>query len=590
MKKKVNRRILLKKRYLLPAILLGFIILVAAAFFIYKWVVKSQMDEETKKRDSWVVETGTYIKEDTGHQINIYYAPFDNEISVYQLIPEEIESKDFTYYDMNVQERLAGALENLKKENSYSLQSPLAVWNPYGTGSNGLYIYFQEQEAAEIWYTISVENSEYSDYTAQASVSDGSDKEFLLIGLVPGEKNHVTITLKDSHGNELENASFFLDVPDTISGYNTILESASGQSQEQLSDGLYYTLGTQGYYGYMFFFDNDGILRYEMLLDGYKADRVLMDGDEMICCVSSNQIGKINALGRVTALYTLDGYVMHHDFNWGDDGSLVVLATKNNASDHRVMDRVLQIDMETGAVEEIIDLKQLFPDYYGKTKKVEETSSFFWQAGTRDWMHINTIESLEDSSILLSSRETSTIIKISDAYNNPCVEYLIGDASFWEDTGYEELCYEKDGDFTEQYGQHTVTYVEADELDSGQYYLLMYNNNYYTNSTRKDDFVPDLNENVSQKLTDEDSSSYIYVYLVDENSRTYSLTWSFEVPYSSIVSSVQQYDGNYVVNSGVAQTWGEYDASGVLIKSFAYESSFQGYRVMKDTFSGYWFQ
>ena len=97
---------------------------------------------------------------------------------------------------------------------------------------------------------------------------------------------------------ERDSFTFHVTEPKTVSGYGIKLESTEGTSGGALERGLYYTLGTQGYYGYMFFFDNDGVMRYEMLLDGYKADRVLMDGGEMICCVSSNQIGRITLWDR----------------------------------------------------------------------------------------------------------------------------------------------------------------------------------------------------------------------------------------------------------------------------------------------------
>ena len=182
---------------------------------------------------------------------------------------------------------------------------------------------------------------------------------------------------------------------------------------------------------------------------------------------------------------------MHHDFNWGNDGTLLVLATKENDRDDAVMDRVLEIDMDAGTVEEIINLQDIFPEYYDQTDKVAETDPFFWQAGTRDWIHVNTIDTLGEDSIILSSRETSTIIKISDIYSEPKLSWLIGDSTYWEETGYEDFTLEKAGDFTDQYGQHTVTVIESEELPQGQYYLMMYNNNYYANSTRTDGYEPE---------------------------------------------------------------------------------------------------
>lgn len=568
-----------------------------AAFCIYKWIVRTQMDEETKKRDSWSVETGEWIETNREQRVDIYESAEDSQISVYQIVPREAEKDSFTYYNIQVQDRLADTLEDLKAAKDYTLGAPLAVWNPFGTGSNGLYIYFQYDGAAELSYTIHVDDPSIEDYTAQANIEAGDSLrgaaagiEFLMIGLVPGRVNEVTMQVYDDSGSLMDDFTFEITAPETISGYEIKLESTRGISGEALSDGLYYTLGTQGYYGYMFFFDNQGVMRYEMLLDGYKADRMIMDGDEMICCVSSDQIGKINRLGRVTRIYTLDGYVMHHDFNRGRENCLLVLATRENAKNNAVMDRVVEINMETGAVEELVNLQDIFHEYYVQTDTVSETDPFFWQAGTRDWIHVNTIDTLGEDSIILSSRETSTIIKLSDIYGEPELEWLIGDESYWDKTAYEDFCLSMDGGFTPQYGQHTVTVMESEDLEEGRYYLMMYNNNYYANSTRTDGYEPQLDDQVSQALSDDRKASYVYFYLVDENAGTYSLEWSFEVPYSSIVSSVQLLDENYVVNSGVAKTFGEYDSQGRLIRSFAYDTTFQGYRVMKDDFSRFWFK
>ena len=118
---------------------------------------------------------------------------------------------------------------------------------------------------------------------------------------------------------------------------------------------------------------------------------------------------------------------------------------------------------------------------------------------------------------------------------------------------------------------------------------MMFNNNYYANSTRTDDYEPKLDERVSESLQDEEQHSYVDVYLVDENAKTYELVWEAAVPYSSIVSSVQVFRDHLVVNSGVSHVFGEYDAQGERIRQYAYECSFQGYRVMKDDFAGFWF-
>ena len=566
------------------------ILLLIVAFVIYKLVVKQQMDEETAPRESWTTETGELLETNQSQRVRIYQAPGESDLMIYQIQPQDVGNDGFTYYNLKVQERLDMALASLKEEKDYTPKEPLAVWNPYGTGSNGLYLYFEAPgEGLTVHYRIHTQEEGIPDFEADANAGTGTEKEFLVIGLVPGTVNELEITLNAADGTEVSSVTYRVEAPKTASGYNVVLEETEGTSRQELTEGLYYTLGIQGYYGHMFLFDNDGVLRYEMLLDGYKPDRVLFDDGEMLLCVSANQIGKVNSLGRVTKLYTLNGYVMHHDYCYGEDGTLLVLATRKNSRDDGVMDRILEVDMETGAVTEIVDLRKMLPDYYSTAKKVTETDPFFWQAGTRDWIHVNTIDYMDDDSIVLSSRETSTILKIRDLHGEPQLSYLIGDSSYWEGTGYEGYSYEKVGDFADQYGQHTVTVVEEPGMEEGTYYLMMYDNNYYANSTRTDDYEPVLPESVSTDLMGDEKPSHVYWYLVDENAGTYELVNSFDVPYSSIVSSVQIVGDNYVVNSGVSHVFGEYDSEGNMIRQFEYECTMQGYRVMKDTFEGYWF-
>ncbi len=44
-----------------------------------------------------------------------------------------------------------------------------------------------------------------------------------------------------------------------------------------------------------------------------------------------------------------------------------------------------------------------------------------------DWMQINTIQYMGNGSVLLSSRETSTIIKVDNLYDEPSIAYMIGE-------------------------------------------------------------------------------------------------------------------------------------------------------------------
>ena len=125
-----------------------------------------------------------------------------------------------------MQQRLAATIVKMSDVKEYTMEDPLAVMNPFGTASNGLYLYFNTNRAGNIQYTIHVDDSEIPDYTAMAY--DGGkvmkQHEFQMIGLVPGEKNEVTMELLGKRGKVINTVSFTVQVPETASGHPTKLE------------------------------------------------------------------------------------------------------------------------------------------------------------------------------------------------------------------------------------------------------------------------------------------------------------------------------------------------------------------------------
>lgn len=578
---------------LLAGIIIGVIVLIVAVPVIILAVSKAFTAQESVVRTDWDFETGDTIGENSTLGVSYAEAELGEGLRAIQLIPDDIEEEGFTYYDITVQERLAGTLEAMKGDGmTWTATTPLAVLNPFGTASNALYLYFQTDMPTEVSYTIHVEDESIPDYTAEAMDASGQEytrtHEFQIIGLVPGKTNEVTMTISGSWGNARQIVSFTVDMPETRSGYATQLEVTDGTSEAAQAEGLFAMMRVNGYLGYGFFYDDAGVLRYEMVLEGFGLDRLLFDGDEIVTCVSSSKLARIDRLGRVTQVYSLDGYELHHDIGFGTDGEVLALAEV--AEGETVEDRVLSIDLETGDVTEILDFTQVMEGYFDMTRPVGPTDDFFWQAGEWDWIHLNSLQYMpEDDSLIVSSRETSTIIKVANIHSEPAVEWLAGDSRFWEDTPYADLCLTPVGDFVPQYGQHCVELL--DNEGNGVYTLAVYNNNYWSLNSR-DDFELDVADSVGTDLYgDGTETSQVYIYRIDENAGTFELTDSFDVPYSSIVSNGSRCgtSGNWTVNSGVSMVFGEYDAEGVLIREYKYECTMQNYRTFKYDMTGFWF-
>ncbi len=572
----------------------GILLAVLAVAGIVALYSRRFLSGETAVRDSWKEKTGKYLSGDQELHVSSFAASCRSDLDILQIVPDEAEEKGFTYYDRQVQERLAAAIVKLSSQGRYTLEKPLAILNPFGTAGNSLYLSFTTTFQGQVRYTIHVDREDIPDYTARANDGDGATTrhEFQIIGLVPGMKNHVTLELIGPKGRLVNDMAFTVEMPKPVSEYQVKLDYQEGESAAPLSSGLYTLVRVGGHNGYAFFYDNSGVLRYEMVLEGYSLDRILWYRGQMLTCVSAFKLALFNALGQAVAVYPLEGYEMHHDMALKGDEAKVLILTSDVGEVNDVEDLLVELDLETGAVTQLLDFKDLFRSYYEKeTSTITPQDAFFWMAGKNDWLHLNTIQYIpEGDSIIVSSRETSTIIKVAKIHTAPEIGYLIGNPAFWQDTDFARYSYTPVGDFVPQYGQHTVEYQPDSALPEGQYYLRLYNNNYWANSTRHSWKAPKLPASVGTVLASGSLTSQMYRYLVDEKARTFSLVFSFDVPYSSIVSNVTPLEGNYICNSGTAKVFGEYDGEGRLIRQFAYECGLQTYRTPKDTFVGFWFR
>lgn len=492
-------------------------------------------------------------------------------------------------YTLDYQSGINDQIETLKNKNNYTIKEPLLIANPYGTNTTGVYMYFKTDDECNVSYTISAEGYDDFSKTLNNSNNNGytTEHEYLLVGIVPGTTNNITVILTDANENIIDTLNWSYDAPKLLGSEDNVqLEVTTGSSSEPLSDGLYAMLGNRTAedneeVDFILLYDNNGTIRSEIPITSYRSCRIIFDDDMMYYSISTSKIAGMNRLGQVTEIFNTGDYKLHHDYIWGGENDLLVLASKNDAKTEE--DIIISIDRDTGDVSEIIDLKDLFTNYFN-TLNIDEDSD-----EALDWMHINSIQLINDDSIIISSRETSSIIKIDNIYDQPTVDYMIGSKTFWQESGYNDLVLEQIGDFSLNAGQHCVTYQEDDSLADGQYYLYFYNNNNTVCSTRDYDYSNETNyEGASIGVNGE--QSYYDKYLVDEKSGTFELVNRISVTYSGYVSSVQELDDNIIVDSGSAFEASEFDSNNQLIQTVIGTGDTWWYRVFKYDFNNYWFQ
>ena len=504
----------------------------------------------------------------------------DNEAYVMNEKQKKIYEKIKKTYNAEEQQKIADELEKKKESQEYTLSNMLIEYNPFGTNTQSLYVYFETDSAVKVSYTIHVKEDDIADFSRNVYQDEEYQKEheFQVIGLIPDTENTITFYITNEDGST-DTKEIVYEMGSLYGEEAVQLDTDVKQSADKLEDGLYVVLGNDSTsMDFMYYYDNNGVLRGEVPLLGYRSHRLIFDENSMYYSISEKKMAQVNRLGQVTKVYDLGNYKLHHDYVFDENGNMLILAT--DTTQDSVGDIVLKLDVNSGEVTEVLDLGDLFGEY--KKTCVKNSSDEL------DWMHINTIQYIGNGSVLLSSRETSTIIKVDNIYDGPVVSYMIGEKDFWKDTSYVSLLLNKKGDFTIQGGQHTITYETDESLADGQYYLYMFDNNIGISETRPDYDWSSIGLKVSSAV-DGKNSKY-YKYLVDENEGTFELVDSFKVPYSGYVSSAQETGDNVLVDSGLKGTFTEYDADhkAIVIYKMDYEKFI--YRVFKYKFDGFYFE
>lgn len=559
-------------------IILGVVILLVVClvgYFIY--VIGSNIYENNMKKNlkdfDWVSEH-VEISSNNTYGESIYSVSKHDRIDV---------------WNMNYQKAIDEKLNDVIND-TYTLEYPFIIYNPYGTNNLGINIYFNTEEDMEISYIVSVGDEDIPNYsnTLNNDVSGNYTKEhaYQIIGLVPGKKNVIDLVGKTKDGEEITSTIFF-DATNIKCNSDVKLEAVQGDSKAELEDGLFVLFGLdKAFNANNYIYDNNGILRADLVIDEYRSDRIIFIDGKMYYSYHNNGIGVVNRLGKIEKKYKLDGYIMHHDYVYDEDNNkFLILANSKEEEAKTIEDLIISLDLETGEVKKVVDMKDLLPDIYKEAKMPESGVNTYGGTGL-DWIHLNSLDIIDNGDVVVSARELSTIIYLKDIYNKPSIKYMITDEDVFDDTKYEDLVLEQRGEFVNHAGQHTITYVKDKNLKSYQYYLEMYNNNYGSSVTR-DSFPWDEYPGVGTFA--EGEKSMYYKYLIDEKRGTYKLVESFDVDYSSIVSSIQDLDKNHVTSSGRSNCYGEYDKNGELIRKFNYTSKKYAYRVFKYDFDKIWF-
>ncbi|MGL4955753.1 MAG: aryl-sulfate sulfotransferase [Bacteroidales bacterium] len=500
-----------------------------------------------------------------------YYAPI-----VYNAFTTT--SKPFSYnadqiYNIENQEAVAVEIRELKEQNTYTAEQPLLLINPYGINQLSVYVYFKSEKPVKVWYTI--ESPYRPDFTREVNNLEYSEEmEFLALGFLPdrdcilkiyvqavNEKNYHCYQYQGTLSWEHSNSKVPLQ-----------LQKDFQSSSKKPSKGLFIApvmahFDWQPFLLDFAFYDNDGYLRGHIVKNIHINSRLIIDENgDWIFEPKYNQVVVVNSkTGQVIRIYESNLGQQHHDIIIGNNNDLLRLVNANG----QMEDLVESVDRTTGKASIILNMRNFFTGYD-------------FTKNNNDWFHANSIscwrEANNTSSLLISARELSAIIKVKDIYGTPAIDWIITSNKNIIDA-FPQYTYLSQTSGRPNLGQHTITYIPH-ETDQSKYYIHFFNNFSDWNSSNNNFDYRDLEVGAIKQ------SSFFEKYLVDESISSLKPSQSLQVTFSNAVSSTQWQGNmfgysdntNIIIGSGCGDTnipntprkIYEYDTDGNLILQFSF--------------------
>lgn len=491
-------------------------------------------------------------------------------------------------YEVARHTEVADRIAALKNTGDYTMDAPLVVYNPYGTNTLSLYVYFKTESPMKASYRISAQGSELATFTANCVNKKEyvREHEYLLLGLAKGT-NRVSVSLTGEEGDTYIR-NFYVTVENTIGQEREKLSVARGAGKGLPGDGLYVHFGNKiGGESLVLFYDNDGALRGEIPLRSGDCNRFLFSGmqDGLVYFnISDTQIAAMDRFGRVICVYTFDGYTIGKDYCFEKDTNNIFLLASKSGEDARkegTNDRVLSLDVASGEYKELVNLGSLLKEYKELCNENEQ--------GVLEWLTLNSIQSMGENKILLSAREPSAVLCITDLDKVPALSYIIADNLFFQGSGYEGELLTKEGTFASFFGANTLTLDSSEEMKRGIYYIYLLDNHIGVCDSRKKLDLAEAAASLGSSMK-KGTSSYFCRYMINEASRTITQVESTPLAYTGYEGSVQILpNGNLLYDCAGRFTYGEYDADREMIISFTTAGDNYLGRVFKESFTDFYF-
>jgi len=473
-------------------------------------------------------------------------------------------------------QKIKQQLERMQLKKEYTFEAPLLAYNPYGTNTCGIYIYFKTEEVTQLEYTVSVPDENIPDFSRtmkENSLHGKNEYEYLITGFIPGMENYLKVRLLSDSGKEIKTMVYRINMPASPFGNPSNIVCEYVKEKKSITNGLYYLYknGTGSIPAY----DNAGYLREEIPLIEDNELGIAVAGASMYIVPSYKKIAKLSMTGEVMSVADTGKYTLSTDVAYNGVGNALAVASKDGRKTKG--DIVLKVDFETLSVNEIIDFRDKLKGYYKKHIKKSKIS---------DWLGINGLEVFNKNDVLISAGAISSIINVQNVMTeNPIIKYIIGDPKLWDKAEMSDLLLARGEEEGEEEEESILKKEDIFELVSQTGvvpYVTIDNKTLYD---EEGNYVP-VESYYLSVINNNGGANELLRIKIDEAERTY-LTAN-QVPIENIAnaSSITAIGANFVINEQQNNLFQEISVDGQTYNKMHANAQ----KVEKLSMKGYWFK
>ena len=378
------------------------------------------------------------------------------------------------------------------KENKYLFEEPCVILNPYGRTPLCAYVMFWTEEPCAVQFTVKGKTKEAD--ICEKIVTLENWHRVPVYGLYPEMENEVKLEMIDKNETVIAEKKLMIltdKLPDSMNDLVQVKKKTEKSAMKLI-------LAVGKSMPYPAAFDEQVDIRYMMRFRprGYgffpvANDRfIVMERQTLLptqLIPHSTQMYEMDYLGRVYRTYYVPNGIHHDVCEMTPGGNLLVAS---NSQCGHVEDCIAEVNRETGKIEKVLDMREIFGTAY---------------RDRTNWVHINSLD--YDSSkkqVYFSARNIHTIGCID--WKKDKLKWILGEKNMWKERPFSKKLLSTPENMPWHFQQHSAKLIR-ENLDGREdtIHIMIFDNHWHVR--RKNKFF------------DNDEQSYVTIYTINEKKK-----------------------------------------------------------------------